>query len=439
MLITRNYCLAILLFLNAIAFAHTSSEKKSITLHLNNASLIEVLKAIEKQSGVRFVYNTTDMKNAQKVSIDVKDIDLSILLKTICTKSGNNYKVINNQVVFYKVTESTTKSIKISTRPEIDDLPQTKNTPDKSTESVPDSTNKAQHQQTVELDIPITESINNTSFQQLTKATAAQNIKLIEPDVPSVTSLIYTNNSPLQENELDITTSNKLFLSLQFTGFIGNNPGFKTSSALDSESTQILNKSVSCYGYRESLYLGYALKYLSFKTGISHTQLKEEFTEEKTYNQFSKQYDWQVITWQEENTDGIVIHTDTVPVSQTVVTDSTVVTNIKYTYTYIEIPFYMDYNIKLSSTWSMFGSLGCSYAIYLKNKTSAVSDYYEPETENELDLSLDLNVGLKLETKHLKYYLMAGVMRRSTYAPKSNLVKRNPLYTSISIGITNYF
>lgn len=437
MLITRNYCLAILLLLNAIAFAQTSSDPKSVTINLNNASLIEVLKAIETQSGVSFVYNTTVMKNAQKVCIDVKDIDLSILLQTICSKSGNNYKIINHQVVFYKVTASTTKSIKISTKPETDDSLKVQNTPDPITENVSASVKNVPPKQVI--DSTNTISIKDTSIQQLCKASSIQNIELTQPVLPEVTSLLYTVDNSIPNNEFEKKAANKLFLSFQATGFMGINPGFKSNSSLDSETTQILNKSVSSYGHRECLYLGYALKHFSFKTGLGYSQLNEELTEEHTYNQFSKDINSQVITWQEQNSDGILIHTDTVPVSQTTVTDSTVITNIKYTYTYIEIPFYIDYTFKLNSKWSVFSSLGCTYAIYLKNNNSETSDYYQPESVNKLDLSIDLNLGLKFDTKHLQYYLMAGGMMRSSYAPKNNLIQRNPAYTSISIGVINYF
>ncbi len=445
MLITRNYCIAILLLLNSFALSQTIVVKETVTLSLKDVSLIEVLKAIEIQNGTSFVYNTTVMKNAQKMSIDVKDFDLKVLLQIICNKSGNNYKVINSQVVFYKVTEPSNKSIRIISASEIHKKQQNQSTQTTIRKSDSYSSYKTNINKTLDSSI----KRNYTNQPKLNKIKSIDNVNLTPLLLPKTPNLIHTSDStvePIKEGNLitltkldDKTASKKFFLSLQTSGYIGISPGFKSNDSLNQENTLSLNKSISSYGYSETLYLGYTYKHFSYKTGIKYTKLNEELSEKKTYNQFSTQTNWQVITWQEQNSDGITVHYDTIPTTQTIVNDSTITTKIKYHYSYIEIPFYIDYTYSINSQWSIFSSLGFTYAIRVKNKASVFSSIYEPSEVNNLNLSGELNLGLIFCTNSLNYYLKAGGIIRSTYAANNNLIKRNPVYTNISIGIINYF
>ncbi len=436
------------MLLDSLVFSQTTTVDKSVTLNLNEVSLIDVLKTIEKQTDISFVYNTTVMKNAQKMCIDVNDFDLNTLLQTICNKSGNNYKVINNQVVFYKVAESSNEAIKILSKPEKEKKKkkQTQKEQESILQSPPNYTDKINSNQVLDT----VNKINDAVPLYLSKKNEIRNIELSHPILPKASSLIYTSDSSRQRikddnfvtqhiNMENKAVSNKFFLSLQSTGYFSISPGFISNDSLTRENASALNRSISSYGYSGTLYVGYTYKHFSYKTGIKYTQLNDELTEDKSYNQFSKQTDLQVITWKEQNSDGITVHYDTIPTTQTSVNDSTVTTNIKYTYSYIEIPFYIDYTFNLNSKWRIFSSLGFTYAISLKNNVSELSCIYKPSAVNKLNISGELNIGLKRCTKSIDYYLKAGGIIRSTCTSKNNLIKRNPVYTNISIGIINYF
>jgi hypothetical protein len=136
---------------------------------------------------------------------------------------------------------------------------------------------------------------------------------------------------------------------------------------------------------------------------------------------------------------GIAIYTDSVPITQTIVKSSTATFVNKYTYRYIEIPLNMDYIFTINRQWSVFNSIGFTYAIALINNFSSLPSIYKPDIVNKLDISAEVNVGLKFCSTHFQYYFMTGGMVRSTWAPKDNLIKRNPVYTNFYIGFMNYF
>jgi hypothetical protein len=440
--ITRNYCIVLFLLLSSFAFSQNPIENKNISLQLNKASLIDVIKAIETQSGVSFVYNTTVMKNAQKVCMDVDDVDLNMLLKTICKKSGNSYKIINNQVVFFKVAAQTNESIKILIKPK-------KQATSNTTKPISKDTSRTVKNFSSSKVVIDTTNINFIK-DTIPPLPRQKNIELIRPIIPKRTKHISTidiskpasngyNNLNKENTTFKKAHKNKFFYSLQINNFLSLSSGFKSGDSLSSEKTHILNKSISSYGLRASINIGYTIKRFSFKSGLAYTHINEKLTEKTTYKKSTKQIDWRVITWEEHSSDGIAIYTDSVPITQTIITDSAATSVNNYTYRYIEIPFNIDYTFSLTPQWKLFSSIGITYAIALKSDYSSLSSVYKPEAVNKLDISAEMNVGLKFCANRLQYYFMAGGMTRSTWTPKSNLIKRNPLYSNFTVGIINYF
>ena len=90
---------------------------QSVTLHVKNAPLQKVFQEIKKQTGYTFMYTATMLKEARKVSMDVKNSTLEDAL-TICFASQPfTYKIINQTVVVQPNEEVEVNTSSIVTLP----------------------------------------------------------------------------------------------------------------------------------------------------------------------------------------------------------------------------------------------------------------------------------------------------------------------------------
>jgi len=450
LLTLRNICVVFFLFFHSFSFAQTTLENKNknIILQLYKVSLIEVIKAIETQSSVSFVYNTSIMKSAQKVCIDVEDADINILLQKICKESGNNYKVINNQIVFFKAIPLIAKPIKDLIDISQESLSQHILNSENFTQSGNNTCNPSSLLDTADISIP---DINENGIPDSLKTSKHKTDSIINKANISPISQKISNQdcsnslarsflrTPKRNSSTKKHSSNKFFYSIQINKELGISSGFNKGDTLSSEEAEILNNSVMSYGLGGGIKLGYTSKRFSFKTGLRFTQFIEKYSIRKTYKIFSKQTYWERITWKEQSSEGIVIHTDTIPITQTIVNDSVATQKQTYKSLYLEIPFDIDYTIPFNAKWSVFGSLGISYAITLKNSFTTPFSVYNSKTVNKLDISVGANAGLKFNSSRLQYYFITGGQVRTTLTPRDKLISRNPIYLNMEVGIINYF
>nr|WP_121273218.1 SusC/RagA family TonB-linked outer membrane protein [Pedobacter schmidteae] len=97
----------IIMRINLIAFfivmactqVTASSYAQKITLSEKNATLKDVLAALEVQSGYYILYNTPMLKDAKNVNIDVKKVSLEYALGKLLEGQDFTYVIINNTVV----------------------------------------------------------------------------------------------------------------------------------------------------------------------------------------------------------------------------------------------------------------------------------------------------------------------------------------------------
>lgn len=450
----KSSCIVFFLFLYSLAFSQTALEDRNISLQLNEASLIEVIKAIEAQSGVSFVYNTTVMKNAQKICLNVEDADLKILLQTICSESGNNYKVINNQIVFFKVAAPSEETIKILIEPKTEKRKVSSSSPlhDSISKTIISSVNTISDSNSLtdtntikppDSSISVnTDTLNTVLPRNKSKVQIVSLPAQIVPHKYTPDSLILSdlvNNIPDLDNTKGKKKLYKYFYSIQVNSLLCIDPGFLIGDSLNAKETRILNKNVNNYCFSGAINIGYSFNRLSFKMGMNYMHVNEELSLKEICHNFSKETIWRVVTWQELSPDGIAIHTDTVPITQTIVNDSIVAFTKKYSYSYLEIPFSIDYTIPFNTKWSVFGSLGITYAITLKENSSASISVYEPKAVNNLNVSTEASVGLKFGSNRLYYYFLVGGKVRTSMVPNNKLISRNPTYMSLAFGIVNYF
>lgn len=100
----RKTCLVMKLTLTIIFLslfqvsASVYSQTQRLTMKLNNASVKEALNEIEEKSDVKFLYKDKSIEDKQ-VSIDVQETPLNEILDDIMKKTGNTYRVMENNLI----------------------------------------------------------------------------------------------------------------------------------------------------------------------------------------------------------------------------------------------------------------------------------------------------------------------------------------------------
>ena len=97
------------IFMLSITFLQVNANGQSanITLLRKNATFVQVLSEIRKQSGYGMLYNSDLMKKASTVSIDVKNVSLEEALKISLNGQPFGYTIKNNTVVITPKEENT--------------------------------------------------------------------------------------------------------------------------------------------------------------------------------------------------------------------------------------------------------------------------------------------------------------------------------------------
>lgn len=80
----------------------TSMSAQKITLKENDTPMKDVVKKIEEQSGLSFVYNSTVLDNNQKVSLNANDATLDQVMRQLLADKGLNYTVKDKNLIIYK-------------------------------------------------------------------------------------------------------------------------------------------------------------------------------------------------------------------------------------------------------------------------------------------------------------------------------------------------
>lgn len=107
-------CLFLVGFMNLNA---QNIPNKKVSLDLKNVPLIDVLLDIQKQTGVNFAYEKTQIEQFKPVTINVKDATIEEVLKTILKDTEFTYKITGDNIAIVKQQEtSTTKLIQVSGR-----------------------------------------------------------------------------------------------------------------------------------------------------------------------------------------------------------------------------------------------------------------------------------------------------------------------------------
>ena len=102
--IMRITALALVTFsLNMSATVY--SQKTKLSLDVHNQSIKEVLYLIENQSGFRFIYESNKINLDKKVSVQVNEQTVEVILKHLFEKEGLSYVVTENNMILINPVE----------------------------------------------------------------------------------------------------------------------------------------------------------------------------------------------------------------------------------------------------------------------------------------------------------------------------------------------
>ncbi|WP_158563305.1 SusC/RagA family TonB-linked outer membrane protein [Chitinophaga silvatica] len=81
----------------------------TIQVNVRNQPLLDVFKQIESQTTFRFAYNKAQLTAVAPVTFQSKNASLRTVLESLLNKTGLGFRQINNKVVIYQLTSSSTK------------------------------------------------------------------------------------------------------------------------------------------------------------------------------------------------------------------------------------------------------------------------------------------------------------------------------------------
>src|SRR5258706_11631078 len=84
--------------------------QEKISLRVKKAEIAEVLNSIEKQTNYRFLYNNDLSAIREKVTLDVKDADLTLVLDLLLQNTRLLYQQMANNLIVIKENENSTEA-----------------------------------------------------------------------------------------------------------------------------------------------------------------------------------------------------------------------------------------------------------------------------------------------------------------------------------------
>lgn len=91
-------CLGFIVCFVCISYGESTIQNQKVTLDLNNASLFELFNQINAQTGLRFLYNATHLKEVNQVNICVKEEKVNHVLDNVFKGSALTYEC-NGEVI----------------------------------------------------------------------------------------------------------------------------------------------------------------------------------------------------------------------------------------------------------------------------------------------------------------------------------------------------
>ncbi len=100
--ICMKICLCLAFILGGGMLSNTFAQTERLTLKRENASMLDIIFAVEKQSKMTFVYSMDAVNKIGKITIDVKDVLIDSVMNICLGKTDYTYSLEKNVVVIKK-------------------------------------------------------------------------------------------------------------------------------------------------------------------------------------------------------------------------------------------------------------------------------------------------------------------------------------------------
>ena len=88
-----------------ITQANSYAQEKKISLILENATILQAIEEIEKQTGLFFLYQDDVFDNKLRITIRVKNKPLNVILKEFEKQTSVKTEIIKNQILQFLFPE----------------------------------------------------------------------------------------------------------------------------------------------------------------------------------------------------------------------------------------------------------------------------------------------------------------------------------------------
>ncbi|MDP3437659.1 MAG: TonB-dependent receptor, partial [Bacteroidales bacterium] len=116
-LIQSLISLTVVLLLPAMVLTINAQQIKSFKVQ--NATLEECLKQIEKQTGLGYLSKGEDIKNVKGITFSAQNADVTVILKAILTNTGFTYEINNGVILIIKSIRKIMPEIKVDPRTDL--------------------------------------------------------------------------------------------------------------------------------------------------------------------------------------------------------------------------------------------------------------------------------------------------------------------------------
>lgn len=103
---------ALLLIISTLSLS-ANTYSQNLSIHVNNATLKEVVDIIKQQSEYSFVYEDAQIDLNSKVSVSLNKETISNVLEKVLAGKNINYKIRNNHIILYENKESAPQQVKM--------------------------------------------------------------------------------------------------------------------------------------------------------------------------------------------------------------------------------------------------------------------------------------------------------------------------------------
>lgn len=99
LLIAMKFTLLLFLLTTAQVFATAYSQNTKLSVHMQNATLVEILDNIENQSKFKFLYNNDLLENKNHGTVKIKEQTIEAILDDLLEGTGSKYSVLENNLI----------------------------------------------------------------------------------------------------------------------------------------------------------------------------------------------------------------------------------------------------------------------------------------------------------------------------------------------------